>query len=228
MNDAVENLLPYERDLFFALNGSDSTYLDKLMWTITGRWIWIPVVLLLLFTIFRRKPVFQSLLILIAIVILFTLCDQIASSFFKPYFHRFRPTHHPDFQNMVDTVNGFTSGLYGFISSHAANSFGLATFLTLLFRNKLTAAAFFLWAVLNSYSRIYLGVHFLSDIIVGAIVGTLVAFAVYYLWKYVHQKIFKSNPYIYSQKDTRLLAIGIFTYLIIIAAFAPCLSQIHH
>ncbi len=228
MNDAIEKLLPYERDLFFALNGSDSTYLDNLMWTITGRWIWIPVILLLIYTIFHKKSILQSLIILVAIIVLFTLCDQIASSFFKPYFHRFRPTHHPDYQNIVDTVNGYTSGLYGFISSHAANSFGLATFLTLLFRNKLTAGAFFFWAFLNSYSRIYLGVHFVSDVVVGALVGTLVAFAIYYLWKYIHKKLFTTSEHIYSARDTKPLALSIFAYLILIAVFAPVLSQIQH
>jgi len=107
------------------------------------------------------------------------VCDQVASSFFKPLFERFRPTHHPDFKEMVDIVNGYRGGRYGFISSHATNSFGLAVFISLLFRHRRVTISVVCWALLNSYTRIYLGVHFISDILAGIIVGTILAFLLY-------------------------------------------------
>lgn len=229
MNEAVNNMLPYERELFFALNGSDSTYWDSLMWTVTGRWIWVPVVLMLLYTLFYKKSFKQSLLILLTIVIIITLCDQVASSVFKPLFHRFRPTHHPDFEQWVDTVNGYRSGLYGFISSHAANSFGLATFLALLFRNKWFTAVILFWALLNSYSRIYLGVHFISDIVVGAMVGSLIAYGAYIGYRHLRDKIFPgSQPILYTARDAQRFAIGLFSYLVLIAITCPWLAELKH
>lgn len=229
MNEAVNNMLPYERELFFALNGSDSTYWDNLMWTVTGRWIWVPVVLMLLYALFYKKSFKQSLLVLLTIVIVITLCDQVASSIFKPLFHRFRPTHHPDFEQWVDMVNGYRSGLYGFISSHAANSFGLATFLALLFRNKWFTAVILFWALLNSYSRIYLGVHFVSDIVVGALVGSLIAYGAYIGYCYLRKMVFpNSHSVLYTARDAQRFAIGLFGYLVLIAVACPWLAELKH
>ena len=113
MKEAIENLLPYEKNLFFALNGSDSIFLDNMFWTITGRFIWIPVILFLLFMFFYKVPKKEGILATICFILIFVFCDQVSSSIFKPFFERLRPTHHPDFQNYVDIVNGYKGGLYG-------------------------------------------------------------------------------------------------------------------
>ena len=128
----VEKILIYERDAFFALNGSDSAFLDRFMWIFTGKAVWLPL----------------AFLILLAIVLVVTLCDQFASHVCKPVFTRFRPTHHPDFMDQVKTVFGYRGGLYGFISSHAANAFGFATLMALIMRDKLFGWTIFFWAVL--------------------------------------------------------------------------------
>ncbi|MDI9604445.1 MAG: phosphatase PAP2 family protein [Bacteroidota bacterium] len=191
MKEWVESLLPLERDLFFALNGSESLFLDNAMWTISGRLIWIPFYLFILFLLFYRMPKREGFLAALFLILVFVACDQVSSSLFKPLFERFRPTHHPDFKDLVDTVNGYRGGRFGFISGHATNSFGLAVFVLLLFRQRtLTLAALF-WATLNSYTRIYLGVHFISDIVGGMIVGTLIALLLYGLYTYTRRRLIR-------------------------------------
>ena len=133
----VEKILIYERDAFFALNGSDSAFLDRFMWIFTGKAVWLPLAFLILLVLIYKKNWRESLLVLLAIVLVVTLCDQFASHVCKPIFTRFRPTHHPDFMDQVKIVFGYRGGLYGFISSHAANAFGFATLMALIMRDKL-------------------------------------------------------------------------------------------
>ena len=114
---------------------------------------------------------------MIALVI--TLADQIASGLCKPFFARFRPTQDPNIMYMVDIVNGYRGGRFGFISSHAANTFAISVFLSLLIKRKSLTFMLLFWAVLNSYSRIYLGVHYPGDILFGAIEGCFIGYLIY-------------------------------------------------
>ena len=176
----IEQLLVYERDAFFALNGSNSPFLDQFMYIYTGKAVWLPLAVLIIAVLLYKKKWQESLLILLAIVLVVTLCDQFASHLCKPFFTRFRPTHHPDFMDQVKVVFGYRGGRYGFISSHAANAFGFATFMALLMRQRLLSWTLFAWAAITAYTRIYLGVHFITDILPGTIVapifGVLVSF----------------------------------------------------
>src|SRR5690606_13489471 len=143
--------------------------------------VWIPLFVMILFLFFFRTPRKQALLITLFFVLLFVLSDQLSSGICKPFFERFRPTHHPDFRDLVDIVNGYRGGRYGFISGHATTCFGLALFLSLLFRHRGVTLAALSWALLNSYTRIYLGVHFISDIVAGMLAGSLLALLLYQL-----------------------------------------------
>ena len=167
----VEKILVYEREAFFALNGSDSVFLDHVRWIFTGKAVWLPLAVLILLVLTYKKNWRESLLVLLAIALVVTLCDQFASHLCKPLFMRYRPTHHPDFMEQVKTVFDYRGGRYGFISSHAANAFGFATLMTLILRDKLFGWTIFLWATMTAYTRVYLGVHFISDIVPGAISG---------------------------------------------------------
>ena len=178
----VEKILVYERDLFFMLNGSDSPFLDRFMWLYSGKAVWLPLAAFILIVLLYKKKWRESILILLAIVLVITFCDQFASHVCKPIFTRFRPTHHPDFMDQVKTVFDYRGGKYGFISSHAANAFGFATFMSLLFRYRLFTWTIFLWAALTAYTRVYLGVHFISDIVPGAIAGVFLGWLVYWLY----------------------------------------------
>ena len=180
----LEKELLLEKDLFFFLNGSEFGFLDYFFWLYSYKLTWVPFYLcfILVFIYNYKKNWKEILLVLLSIGLVILLCDQISSGFFKPVFQRFRPTHHPDFQDQVSTVLGYRGGRYGFISSHAANAFGFATFTALIFKKRLFTITIMLFAIINGYSRIYLGVHFISDIIAGALVGAICAYLVYMLY----------------------------------------------
>lgn len=218
----VEKILVYERDLFFLLNGSDSPFLDRFMWLFSGKAVWLPLAAFILGVLLYKKKWRESVLILLAIVLVITLCDQFASHVCKPIFTRFRPTHHPDFMDQVRVVFDYRGGKYGFISSHAANAFGFATFMALLFRYRLFTWTIFLWAALTAYTRIYLGVHFISDIVPGAIAGVFFGGLVYWLYVKVRPVLTgatHATSTLYSDKRKRIIVYAIFITILLIAVF---------
>lgn len=233
MKEFIEGILPIERDLFFVLNGSDSVVLDNIMWTLSGRFVWIPLFLFIIFILFYKTPRKQGFLVALFLILVFVASDQVSSSLFKPFFERFRPTHHPDFKEFVDIVNSYRGGRYGFISGHATNSFGLAVFLSLVFRYRWLTILSLFWATLNSYTRIYLGVHFISDIIAGMVVGTLLAILSYYLLLLAKKKLFKnsvdiSEQPLYNNDNSKILALFILIYIVLLISFSSFLSNLPH
>ena len=233
MNELIDRLLPFERDIFLALNGSDSVFLDNVMWTYTGVLTWMPMVVFILYIAFRNQMLREGLLVLGCLALVVLLSDQISSSFLKPLFKRHRPTHHTDFKDIVDIVNDYRGGQYGFISGHATNSFGLAVFFILIFKNKLVTGIMLFWAALSSYSRIYIGVHFISDILAGLLLGSLVGFLVYQIYVWIRVRFFKipqseKRISIYSKKDGNTLAIGVFSYIVLIILLSPVLISLSH
>ena len=219
----VERILVYERDLFFLLNGSDSPFFDRFMWLLSGKVVWLPLAVFILWVLLYKKNWRESVLILLGIVLVVTLCDQFASHLCKPLFARPRPTHHPDFMYQVKTVFDYRGGQYGFISSHAANAFGFATFMSLIFRYRLFSWTVFLWATLNAYTRVYLGVHFVSDIVPGAMVGVFFGWLVYRLYIMVRPAVTacpdKDTSALYSTSEKRMIVYAIFITILLIAVF---------
>ncbi len=219
----LERILHYERDVFFFLNGSESDYWDHFMWLFSSKAVWFPLVLYILFILCYKKNWKEVLFILLAIVLVITICDQFASHFCKPYFARFRPTYHPDFKDQVETVFGYRSGKYGFISSHAANAFGFATFSALLFRQKLYGYTLFVWSCATAYTRIYLGVHFISDVVAGALAGVLFGYLVYLLYLFARRKILgndiKAPEFLYSNKEKNLISYGVYVSVFVMLIF---------
>ncbi|MBZ4657896.1 MAG: hypothetical protein JG771_1032 [Methermicoccus sp.] len=230
MNELIDRFLPLERDLFFALNGSDSPFLDNLMWTYTRPIVWLPLFLFLIFMMFYKTPYKEAILTLVLFLLVFGISDFVSSSIFKPLFHRFRPTHYPGFEQYIDIVRNYRGGMYGFVSGHACTSFGIATFISLLFRNKWVTITSILWAPINSYSRIYLGVHFISDIVAGAIVGAMIAFLFFELYKWVRRKYFhveltKSIQSVYNEQSAKIIAICLPCYILLLLALSPFLYR---
>ena len=211
----LEQELLYERDLFFFLNGSNSVFLDNFFYLYSYKWTWIPFYACLLFVFLYKRTWKEIVWIIVAIVVLITLCDQISSGLFKPLFHRLRPSHHPDFKEMVDLVFNYRGGGYGFISSHAANAFGLATFTALLFKNRIYTLTIMLFALLTAYSRVYLGLHFISDIVVGALVGAAIGWGVYGIDCWVRKKYLQVESN-YSITNIRFVIIAYFVFVLIL------------
>ncbi|MGL5227552.1 MAG: phosphatase PAP2 family protein [Bacteroidales bacterium] len=226
----LENILEYERSLFLYLNSFKTPVVDNFMWLYSGKIIWIPMIILFLYVFIKKQRWQQMLLVLIAIGLVILLCDQFASGFCKPLFHRFRPTHHPEFMDQVKIVFGYRGGRYGFISSHAANAFGYAMFIVLLFRNKFFSIVIFTWAVLQAYSRIYLGVHFITDIIPGIIVGLFFGWFVFWLFKMMANYLIgigcdlQVHPY--NKMSANILSYGMIIYIILMFVFGSQLVNL--
>ncbi|MBO6034568.1 MAG: phosphatase PAP2 family protein [Paludibacteraceae bacterium] len=176
----LDTLDQFDKSILLGINGAHSGFFDAFMFWISDKWIWVPLYVSLLYIIAKNKRT-ETLFIILGIVLTVLFCDQFSSSLCKPLFHRFRPAQDPQIGALVHTVCGFKCDLYGFISSHAANTVGVAVFLTLLFRNKVFGFTIFSWALLNCYSRIYLGVHYMGDILCGAIVGALFGWLCFWL-----------------------------------------------
>lgn len=162
------------------------------MFRLTNQLTWIPFFLFIIYILIKNYKR-QTLWILLGVVIAITLSDQLVSGIMKPLFERLRPSHSPDLEVMVHTVNGYKGGLYGFASSHAANSFGLAMFLWRVSRDKIKWIwVMFAWAVLFSYTRIYLGVHYPGDIITGGLLGAGFGYLTALLYAGIpHGRLFK-------------------------------------
>ncbi len=177
----IETLQSADASLFTALNSLHAPYFDQLQWLISGKFSWLPMVLMLLY-ILSRKGGRQACAIVVAIALVVLLADQISSSLIKPLVERLRPSHDPSLTSTIHIVNDYRGGSFGFVSSHAANCFGVALLLCLLLRGRVVWCTLMAWATIVSYSRIYLGVHFPGDILCGALVGAMVACLVYRLW----------------------------------------------
>ena len=141
------------------------------MSTLTKSRIWLPLFAVMVYGIVREFKK-ESIWIFVGVALTVLFADQITSSIMKPFFERWRPSRDPELGPLVHTVGGYLGGKFGFASSHAANSFGVALFLFLTTKSKVSWVwVMFIWAIIFSYSRIYLGVHYPGDIIVGASVG---------------------------------------------------------
>ncbi len=188
----LDYLVELDQQLLLWLNSLHTSATDSFWWVITNKYTWVPFYLILLGLLIREFRM-KSIWILLALGLTIALSDQFASGFCKPFFERLRPSHEPLLQGLVHLfqyADGtfYRGGSFGFISSHAANSFGIATFFYLLWRKGNSYVKWlFLWAALVSYSRIALGVHYPADILAGAVSGMIWAWCSYTLllalWK---------------------------------------------
>ncbi len=191
----MEALSTIDSDLFLFLNGLHADWMDGVMVLITQMWVWLPLYLLLIYWTVKQYGK-RCWWIFLAVALVVLCSDQLSAHVCKPLFQRLRPCYNTDLQGLIHLPKGMAGGQYGFVSSHAANTFAIAAFLTAALRKnyKWVGIALYLWAFISSYSRIYIGYHYPGDILCGAVLGILVGLT---LWKVfqllVVKKIWKSE-----------------------------------
>ena len=196
----IDSILQYDKQLLLSMNGSHSLFADGLMLTLTDAKTWIPMYVALLYLVIKNNNSMTKILAIIAgaaLCVLFT--GTLDDLFVKPVVARWRPTHDPEIGYMVDVVDGYRGGRYGFFSAHAANTFSIALFFVLLVRSRWLSVALVLWSLINCWTRIYLGVHYPIDIAVGLLWGAFVAVLVYVLFNVVTRSTNGHNNYISTQ-----------------------------
>lgn len=181
-----------DKQLFLLINSANSPFWDKLMYAISGKMIWIPLYLgILVYIWFRNKKKFPIIVLFIALAAVFA--DQSSVHFFKNVFHRLRPCHDPELSGLVHIVNGECGGLYGFVSSHASNSFNVALVSLMFIKKKWFTFGILCWAAVIGYSRIYLGVHFPGDVICGALLGSFTGWFFYRLYDFTDKRFLRGT-----------------------------------
>lgn len=177
----IEFLENIDRKILFAINANHSSFLDQLMWIISEEYFGIPFYLLFLFLSFKMFGWKGALLFAIGAGMTIGLTDLTAKHLFKEVFLRYRPSNNIEIGERLHIVNNYRGGTYGFVSSHAANMFAITTlaFLTLLKDSSKLWYLIFLFPIVISYSRVYLGVHYPSDVLCGGLLGTFIGWIFY-------------------------------------------------
>ena len=186
LTDLLSMLKAMDTMVFLTVNSHHNAYFDSVMWLVSGKLIWVPMYVSLFFVLLKNysyKVVF-AILLAIGVVILFT--DSFTAQVIRPWVCRLRPSNLDNpISSMVHVVDGYRGGAYGFPSNHASNTWGLAFFITFLFRRYKLTFFFFLWALLVCYSRMYLGVHYFGDLLIGGLLALAGASTVFYVFRKV-------------------------------------------
>ena len=221
-------MLEIDRQLLLLLNGSDSVFFDKLIMALTSGFTWIPLYLALLYVVVKNNETTAQILLIIGCAVLcIVLADGVADFIAKPYFQRWRPYNDPVIKSAVKVVDNVRGGDYGFFSAHAANTFSLAVFFSLLIKDRLLTLTLVFWSLLNCYTRMYLGLHYPLDILAGLLWGMVAGVLSYLVWWKVYYKISPNIHYIssqytssgYSLTDVRSI-IMVFVFILVYATFS--------
>jgi len=188
-----------DQQLFLFLNSLNSPFWDQVMHALSGKAIWAPLyIAILIFLGIKYKRKF--LIILIFIILAVTLADQLSVQLFKNLVQRLRPCYEPSLEGLVHLVNGECGGQFGFVSSHATNSFNVALLSLLFIKKRWYTISIILWALVVGYSRIYLGVHYPGDVICGSLLGALIGWSAYKLYALTDNKILRRRIFFNPSK----------------------------
>jgi len=189
----VDTLKYWDTNLFLLINGIHSPFFDSFMFTVSEKFIWIPLYLSVLYLLIKYWKK-DAVWLIVAIILCIVISDQISSGLLKDLVKRLRPSHADNLKGLVHLVRDYSGGKYGFASSHAANAFGFAILTSLILKRRIYTWFIMVWAIITAYSRIYLGVHYPMDVLGGAIVGTMASFICYWT-------ILKFRPAILNQES---------------------------
>lgn len=205
--DLIQSLNLFDTGLLLFFNSMHNSFFDGFMYGFTQILVWVPLYISVIYVLIKTKK-FDALWLILSLVLCVVICDQISSGIIKNTVQRLRPSHEPSLNGMVHLVNGYTGGRFGFVSSHAANTFGFALMSALLVRKRNFTVMIVVWSLINCYSRIYLGVHYPFDIAEGLLVGTLAALVCYFA-------LSKFMPGVLNiQMESSLVRIPVLTFLL--------------
>lgn len=177
------------------VNGHYNDFLDAFMPVMTHRFAWIPMYIAIAYAVFRTLAWRDALLFLLAVALTTVLADQIGASLIRPAVARLRPSNVDNpLSAVIHIVDGYRGGAYGMPSCHAANTVGLLTLLLLRFRGRLFHVMMVTWVIMQVYSRMYLGVHYPTDILAGAALGFCCAVLSYYIYVRASIKLLPAVP----------------------------------
>lgn len=199
-----EYLNDIDSDALLAVNGLHDVFQDAFWWMLTAKWSSLLLVLGLAWVLMHQNRR-HALLLLGMLALTVLVADQVSSGLIKHLVERLRPTHDPSLENAVHVINGYRGGLYGFVSSHAANFFAVSTLVALVMRHRVVTLGLFTWAVLQCYSRVYLGVHYPGDILGGIVVGVLAGLLVWLLMRWIERR-WHIPQGIYTRVDANIIA----------------------
>ncbi|HOU51265.1 MAG TPA: phosphatase PAP2 family protein [Smithella sp.] len=178
----IDIIKKWDQEFFLFLNGLHNGFFDGFMFAFSQKIVWVLFIISIIYVLIRFSKR-NAVWLILALILCVVLADQIASGIIKDTVQRLRPSRDPSLSSLVHSVNGYTGGKYGFVSSHVANTFAFALLSSLLFRRMIYTVTVFLWAAVIAYSRIYLGVHYPLDILGGIFVGIIAALFCYWLLK---------------------------------------------
>ncbi len=208
----MDELIQFDKQLLLTLNGSDSLFLDYFIMTLTNAKTWIPLYIGLFYVVLKSNNTVKDILLVVGAAGLCVLfAGGVDDNIVKPLVARWRPTHDPEIGMLIDTVDGYRGGNYGFFSAHAANTFSIALFFSLLIRRRFFVMTMITYSLLNCWTRLYLGVHYPGDITVGLIWGSMVGYGVYRLHRHY------ATPVEYNEKICDV-PIAVFALTLVFAA----------
>ena len=193
-------LLNADLALLHFFNGSVNMLLDQIVWLLSSGLTWVPLYLALFYIVMRNNETMSQigLVVLMAILCIF-FSDGLVDGIIKPLVARWRPSNDPVIKYTIEVVNNMRLKDFSFCSAHAANTMSLAVFFSLLIRSRLMTFTLVFWSLLNCWTRLYLGVHYPSDILCGLVLGVVVGILVYLLYYRLYYKISPKIKYISNQ-----------------------------
>ena len=215
----IQTFLANDRLGLSWLNGSSSVFLDGWMSALTSGCTWLALYASLFYLVVKNNETMGQIMLVVGCALACVgLADIMADVIVKPLVERWRPSNDPIFKYDVSVVDGYRGTSYGFFSAHAANTFSLALFFCMLVRSRVLSVALVLWSFVNCYTRMYLGLHYPSDIVCGLLWGSVCAIGVYYFYLRVSRRMFGEDNYVstqYTSTGYRLCDVDIVVFVLV-------------